>query len=82
MKYVPAFNINAPGVHESIRLGQMRVQPGQWVWTDDKHEGTPSRFVDAGRGYLNVVHATGPFAQGPFDHTAFTRRIAALKRTR
>ena len=79
MKYLPALNVNAPGVYEAVRSGQLRLQPGQWVWTSEDRQGKPSRFVSA-KGYLNIVHPTGPFGTGRFPQEAFLSRVRAAKR--
>jgi hypothetical protein len=89
MQYLPAFNINDSGIYEALRCGQLRLQPGQWVWTCDSRIGKPSRFVDAVPGYMNIVHAGGAFNQGRFPVEKFQARcrirranLCGLKRTK
>lgn len=78
MKFVPAFNINDPGVYAAVRCGQMKIQTGQWVWCSNDRIGKPSRFVSARPGYLNIVHPRGPFGTGRFPTEAFRSRCKTL----
>jgi len=82
MKYLPAFNIIAPGIYEAVRSGRLLLQPGQWVKIGDDPLAKPSRFISASPGYMNIVHPTGPFARGRFTVEVFKARMEVHKRHR
>lgn len=79
MKFLPTFNINAPGIYEAVRSGRLKLQPGQWVRVDNDPRTKASRFVSASAGYLNIVHPDGPFATGTVKMGIFRRRVEKIK---
>lgn len=72
MKYLPKPNLEDPATAAALRLGQLRLQVGQWV---DIGKGLPSRFVRVGRdGSPWVVH---PRACHPVSQQRFTQAVRA-----
>lgn len=81
MKFLPAVLLDG-AMFEALVRGQLRLQVGQWVRIPGDQPGRvskPSRFVSAGRGYVNVVHPNGPFASGKVSMGVFRARCLAAK---
>ncbi len=70
MRYIPAVDLWSKGLQEAITRGNLRLQPGQWVYC-----GNPdhlSRFVACTDGYFDVVHWNG---SGQATTKRFMQRI-------
>ena len=82
MRFLPVVTLDG-SMFEALVRGQLRLQVGQWVRIPGGSSGTkPSRFVSAGRSYVNVVHPNGPFASGKVSMGLFRRRCQAAKKVR
>ena len=71
MRYLPTIDLWAPGIQRAISTGQIKLQPGQWVYCGNlEHK---SRYVGVRNGSFNVVHWQG---NGRSTTEKFNTRIA------
>lgn len=61
MRYLPTIDLWAPGMTTALRSGQLKLQPGQWVYAGNKQH--KSRFIDCNKHSINAVHWQGSSAR-------------------
>lgn len=69
MRYLPTIDIDAAGISDALRSGQLRLQCGQWIRCGLRKA---SRFVRASSTTVYAVHPTGPFGTVGVSRSQFS----------
>ena len=73
MKYLPTINLDDYANHEALRLGQLKLQTGQWIKIDKTSK--PSRFVVRKEG--GSIWAVHPWGEKGITNKRFSETCKA-----